>query len=92
MKVLYISGYPEDSIARHGVLAPGCFFLQKPFPPVLFLKKIREVLDSAGRGVGGAATAREACTTACKTRNTARKTRNTARETRNTARETRNTA
>jgi len=46
MKVLYISGYPEDAIARHGVLEPGEFFLQKPFPPSLFLRTIREVLES----------------------------------------------
>jgi PAS domain S-box-containing protein len=45
IKVLYISGYPEDAIARHGVLEPGEFFLQKPFPPSLFLRTIREVLE-----------------------------------------------
>jgi two-component system cell cycle sensor histidine kinase/response regulator CckA len=46
--VLYISGYPEDSIAHHGVLSADQHFLQKPFPPGQFLEKIREVLDARG--------------------------------------------
>ncbi len=45
LRVLYISGYPEDSISHHGVLNPEQCFLQKPFPPGQFLEKLREVLD-----------------------------------------------
>jgi two-component system, cell cycle sensor histidine kinase and response regulator CckA len=45
MRVLYISGYPEDAIARHGVLQPGRSFLQKPFPPGVLLQTVREILD-----------------------------------------------
>jgi two-component system cell cycle sensor histidine kinase/response regulator CckA len=45
LKVIYISGYPEDAIAHHGVLNPGHVFLQKPFSPAALLAKVREVLD-----------------------------------------------
>jgi DNA-binding response OmpR family regulator len=48
--VLYISGYPEDSIAHHGVLSEDQHFLQKPFPPGQFLEKIRAVLDASRPG------------------------------------------
>jgi len=47
MRVLFISGYPEDDIARHGVLAEGKSFLQKPFAPSHFLRAVRAVLDGA---------------------------------------------
>ncbi|HZE97430.1 MAG TPA: response regulator [Planctomycetota bacterium] len=45
MKVLYMSGYTEDAIARHGVLEPGTAFLEKPFTPDSLAKKVRELLD-----------------------------------------------
>jgi two-component system, cell cycle sensor histidine kinase and response regulator CckA len=44
MKVLYVSGYTDDTIVRHGVLEPGLAFLQKPFSPKTLTCKVRDVL------------------------------------------------
>ena len=45
-KILYVSGYTENVIAKRGILLPGIAFLPKPFLPEELLGKIREVLDS----------------------------------------------
>ena len=45
VKVLYISGYTDDAIVQHGVLAPGTHFLQKPFSLKTLSHKVREALD-----------------------------------------------
>ena len=44
-KILFCSGYTEEAILHHGVLAPGIHFLQKPFTPTSLARKIRSVLD-----------------------------------------------
>jgi FixJ family two-component response regulator len=48
-RVLFMSGYTDDAIARHGVLEPGIAFLQKPFTPRGLAEKVRDVLDAAPR-------------------------------------------
>jgi len=49
IRVLFISGYSEEAIAQHGVLHTGRSFLQKPFPPSVLLRTVRELLDREGR-------------------------------------------
>ena len=47
VRVLYMSGYTENIIARHGVLKEGVRFLQKPFSKKSLLDKIAKVLYDA---------------------------------------------
>jgi two-component system cell cycle sensor histidine kinase/response regulator CckA len=47
VKVLYISGTSEGSIARHRLLQPGTEFLEKPFSLDGLLRKVRQVLRTA---------------------------------------------
>jgi DNA-binding NarL/FixJ family response regulator len=44
MKVLYMSGYPDDATMRHGILGEGANFIPKPFSLEALVSKVREVL------------------------------------------------
>lgn len=46
LKVLYISGYADETVVRHGLLDPGTEMLQKPFTPMALSHKVRQMLDA----------------------------------------------
>ena len=45
LKILFVSGYPGNAIVRQGILELGDAYMQKPFPPDVLARKVREVLD-----------------------------------------------
>lgn len=45
IKVLYMSGYTDDTVVRHGILHKQVNFLQKPFSPASLAQKVRQVLN-----------------------------------------------
>jgi two-component system cell cycle sensor histidine kinase/response regulator CckA len=58
LKVLFMSGYPDDAILRHGGLGSGKPFLEKPFSPDALVRKVLALMDDGdrpgtGRSVSG---------------------------------------
>ncbi len=53
LKVLYMSGYTEESFVQHGIVQEGIFFLHKPFSSTALAVKVRETLDAARPPAGG---------------------------------------
>jgi signal transduction histidine kinase/CheY-like chemotaxis protein len=47
--VLYMSGYSDDIIARHGVLEAGIDLLSKPFSPEALATRVKEALEAQRR-------------------------------------------
>ena len=50
VKVLYVSGYTDDTVVRHGILEGQVAFLQKPFSPASLVLTVRKVLDKKSEG------------------------------------------
>jgi two-component system cell cycle sensor histidine kinase/response regulator CckA len=46
LKILFSSGYTDDTIVNHGVLNEGTPFLQKPYSIETLFSKVREALDA----------------------------------------------
>jgi PAS domain S-box-containing protein len=53
-RVLFMSGYTEDAIIRHGVYTAQASFIGKPFSPASLTAKVREVLDAVAARPGTA--------------------------------------
>jgi two-component system, cell cycle sensor histidine kinase and response regulator CckA len=55
MKVLFMSGYTDDTIVRHGMAEWNLDVIQKPFSANTLSAKVRATLDAVGGDIRGAA-------------------------------------
>ena len=46
LRTIYMSGYTDDAVLRHGIRAPGTAFLNKPFSLGTLAEKVRDTLRS----------------------------------------------
>jgi CheY-like chemotaxis protein len=52
MKVLYMSGYTDDEVLRHGINDETIAFIHKPITPEALARKVRTTLDAGPGGLG----------------------------------------
>ncbi|MFZ0390064.1 MAG: response regulator, partial [Calditrichia bacterium] len=48
-RILFMSGYTDEAISKHGILDLEYPFIQKPFAPLEIARKVREILDSPAK-------------------------------------------
>jgi diguanylate cyclase (GGDEF)-like protein/PAS domain S-box-containing protein len=48
IRILFMSGYSQEAVQSHGVLARGSTFIEKPFSPDGLVRRVREILDGPG--------------------------------------------
>jgi two-component system, cell cycle sensor histidine kinase and response regulator CckA len=46
MRILFMSGYSDEAVYRHGEISPDASFIEKPFTDRTLARKVREVLDA----------------------------------------------
>ncbi len=51
-RVLFTSGYTDDALLRHGIVAAEVDYLEKPFTPDSLTRTVRRVLEAPPRGAG----------------------------------------
>ena len=45
LRVVYMSGYTDEELRRHGVLGANDYFVEKPFTPEALAKRVRQAID-----------------------------------------------
>jgi two-component system cell cycle sensor histidine kinase/response regulator CckA len=45
LKVVFMSGYTDDAVIRHGLLTADVAFIQKPYSAQALAEKVRATLD-----------------------------------------------
>jgi CheY-like chemotaxis protein len=53
IRILFMSGYSQEAVQSHGVLARGSTFIEKPFSPDGLVRRVREILDGPGSDEAG---------------------------------------